>query len=931
MKKILLTSIFAFLVCMFASTVYAQVINSPSITAPWLWRITSDFGPRVSTGSWFHPGIDYGGPDGASITAVEGGTIYEIVYRGGWLVTINGSNGDWTYLHMFAGVTDAHPTPVASGNWELTTATLVHPTTGVSEVSNVIILWSDSTRTRAEKVLCISWLSGRRVLIDNNPVLGVDSIEIRSQGSVVASVDDPVAPVGTSGGTNGYPPHLHLGLNSGADNPLFHLIHTPDALPTVTIGSPENNHIFKDTELHGDYPIRVDIDSSNGPDLDKVEFWVYVNNNPSKAIPLGNTIPAFTYGGQVGESFTASTQAPGSNGDTTGVMPYEVSGDSLGHDLFVLNQDFSTITLRGGTLPNGEHSLVVRATDVNGNSATDIIQRFVIQKPELIYGYVDPPAGDANTDFYYYVYYNDPSGNVPAATNVYIDETPYTMTLYGGSASDGSYVFGPVRLSVSTLSHNYFFNFTDGLGGAALLPSTGKSPGPTVASYTLIASVNPSGGGAITGSEINCGSVCSASYAPDTALTLSAAPGDGYIFMGWTGCDSSNDTACSVMMSADRNISANFTSLAPGGLAWANTFGAGWSDWADSIEYTSDGGSIIAGYDGMSGNAYAMKLAANGDAQWRKTYGGSDEFFSAQQTSDGGYFLAGDTYTFGAGSYDVLAVKLDATGNVQWQKAYGGSNTEWVSSAIKTNDEGFAIAGWTYSFGSGAPSYDDLFIIKLDANGTVQWQKAYGGGKYEGAYSIQQTLDGGYVVAGVTTSFSATRSNDAWILKLDADGNIQWQKTYGSDSGWDEADSIQQTSDGGYIVAGETESWGAGRFDAWILKLDANGNIQWQQSYGGSDDDDAASVKQTADGGYIVAGDTYSFGAGGYDAWVLKLDAAGNIQWQKTYGGINDDGVSSIQQIPGGGYVLAGYSELLWGRQHQYVGPKNRQRREYCR
>lgn len=882
---------------------YSAPVLAQTITPPWgsTWPIVSDFGPRVASGSWFHKGVDYsaapGDQDfGTPIPAVEVGTVKKIFASSPpYYIRIISANGAWEYFHIFSN------NNFVVMEWELrANAQLVNPNNS-SEIlqDNIIILWSGN---RAIKVLCADY-PGYWVSEGTDYLLGTDGNRITTKNTVDGN--ETIAPMGNSNDAT-IPTHLHLGLNYGTDNPLYYLIHTLDALPTVTIGSPEDNHIFNGTELNSNYPIRADVDSSNGPDLDKVELWVYVNNDPSQAIPVGDTNPAFIYGGQVDEGFTMSTQEPGSNGDETGVMPYEVNGDSLGHDLFVLNQNFSTLYSSGGKLPNGEHSLVVRATDVNGNSAPDVIHHFIIQKPELTYGYVDPPSGDANTDFYYYVYYNDPSGATPAATNVYIDNVPYTMTLYGGTSSDGSYVYGPVRLSAA--NHNYFFNFSDGLGGTALLPSTGRSPGPTVENYTLIASVNPSGSGTITGPQMNCKTVCSASYVQGTSLTLSAAAADGYIFTGWTGCYSSNDAECTVTMNSDKNISASFASLASVELAWATTFGGSSSAWADSIAYTSDGGSIAAGYDDSSGDAYAMKLDASGNIQWAKTFGGGDEFFSALQTTDGGYFLAGDTYDFGAGSYDALAVKIDSTGNVQWQNAFGGSSAERVGSALKTADGGFAIGGWTYSFGSDSPTYDDLFIIKLDANGIVQWQKAYGGGKYEGAYSIQLTADGGYVAAGVTSSFSDNGSRDAWVVKLDANGNIQWQKTYGSTSGWDEADSIQQTSDGGYIVAGQTASWGAGGFDAWVLKLDANGNIQWQKAYGGSGDDDAASVAQTADGGYIVAGDTYSFGAGGYDAWILKLDEAGNIQWQKAYGGINDDGVSSLQQIPGGGYILAGYT-----------------------
>jgi len=178
-------------------------------------------------------------------------------------------------------------------------------------------------------------------------------------------------------------------------------------------------------------------------------------------------------------------------------------------------------------------------------------------------------------------------------------------------------------------------------------------------------------------------------------------------------------------------------------------------------------------------------------------------------------------------------------------------------------------------------SFFVLFSVSMAS--ASQWIKTYGGTNWDQANSIQQTSDG-YVVAGYTFSFGAGDA-DAWVLKLDGDGNVQWQKTYGRSS-VDEAWSIQQTSDGGYIVASYTHTFGAGIWDAWVLKLDGDGNVQWQKTYGGTNCDYAESIQQTLDGGYIVAGGTYSFGVGG-NAWVLKLDGDGNVQWQKTYGGTN--------------------------------------------
>jgi hypothetical protein len=202
-----------------------------------------------------------------------------------------------------------------------------------------------------------------------------------------------------------------------------------------------------------------------------------------------------------------------------------------------------------------------------------------------------------------------------------------------------------------------------------------------------------------------------------------------------------------------------------------------------------------------------------------------------------------------------------------------------------------------------------LSIICITANvshGSQYWAKTYGGIHWDIANSIQQISDSGYIVAGATDSYGSGNA-DALVLKLDSNGNVIWQKTYGG-SGYDVANFIQQTTDGGYIVAGITESFGAGGKDFWVLRLARNGDIIWQKTYGGSGLDAAILIQQTTDDGYIVTGITESFGAGGKDALILKLDNSGNVIWQKTYGGSGDDRAQCIQQTTDGGYVVAGYT-----------------------
>jgi ribosomal protein S11 len=344
-------------------------------------------------------------------------------------------------------------------------------------------------------------------------------------------------------------------------------------------------------------------------------------------------------------------------------------------------------------------------------------------------------------------------------------------------------------------------------------------------------------------------------------------------------------------------------------VAFAKTYGGTGDEGAYSVQQTLDGGYIVAGWTSSFGtgfnDAFLIKTDANGNIIWAKTYGGTgyEGASSVQQTSDGGYIVAGLTASFGAGWYDIFLIKTDASGNIQWAKTYGGTGYEGASSVQQTSDGGYIVAGYTESFGAGG---GDIFLIKTDANGNIQWAKTYGGTNREGAYSVQQTSDGGYIVAGYTESFDAG-GGDIFLIKTDASGNIQWAKTYGGTNG-EGAYSVQQTSDGGYIVAGITYSFGASWSDIFLIKTDANGNIQWAKTYGGTNGEGAYSVQQTSDGGYIVAAETFSFGAGWNDIFLIKTDANGNLQWAKTYGGTNWDLAYSVRQTSDGGYIVVGYT-----------------------
>jgi hypothetical protein len=336
---------------------------------------------------------------------------------------------------------------------------------------------------------------------------------------------------------------------------------------------------------------------------------------------------------------------------------------------------------------------------------------------------------------------------------------------------------------------------------------------------------------------------------------------------------------------------------------WTQTFGGSSVDRGYSVQQTTDGGYIIAGtFSAGTADVYLIKTDNNGNKQWTRTFGGSSGDYgrSVQQTTDGGYIIAGFTDSFGAGSYDIYLIKTDSYGNEQWTRTFGGSSKDQGFSVQQTTDGGYIIAGWTESFGAG--SYD-VYLIKTDNSGSKQWTQTFGGSSGDYGRSVQQTADGGYIIAGWTESF-----DDVYLIKTNSDGNEQWTRTIGG-SGKDYGHSVQQTTDGGYIIAGFTESFGAGSYDVYLIKTDNNGNKQWTQTFGGSDSDWGHSVQQTTDGGYIIAGWTESFGAGSKDAYLIKTDGNGNEQWNKTVGGSNLDRSNSVRQTTDGGYIIAGFTE----------------------
>jgi hypothetical protein len=264
---------------------------------------------------------------------------------------------------------------------------------------------------------------------------------------------------------------------------------------------------------------------------------------------------------------------------------------------------------------------------------------------------------------------------------------------------------------------------------------------------------------------------------------------------------------------------------------------------------------------------------------WTKTFGGAggESGSSVQQTNDGGYIIAGSTFSSGNGDEDVYLTKTDGSGNEQWTKTFGGTDWDVGSSVQQTTDGGYIIAGSTSSFGNGGP---DVYLIKTDGNGDSLWTKTFGGANYDVGSSVQQTSDGGYIICGCTNSFGGLPDCYLYIIKTDENGDLLWTKTLGG-TDWDDDDkgnSIQQTTDGGYIITGWiNRSVFSDGYDVFLIKTDGSGNEQWTKTFGGTENDSGNSVQQTTDGGYIICGYTESFGNGGEDVYLIKTDQNGNI------------------------------------------------------
>jgi hypothetical protein len=320
-----------------------------------------------------------------------------------------------------------------------------------------------------------------------------------------------------------------------------------------------------------------------------------------------------------------------------------------------------------------------------------------------------------------------------------------------------------------------------------------------------------------------------------------------------------------------------------GDTVWTRTYGGTGEDYAYAVRQTVDGGWIVVGWtDSFGGGGYdvwLLKVDAVGDTVWTRTYdtGANEKATYVQQTADTGYVIAAQTNATGAGGQDLWLIKTDSLGDTLWTRVLGGPGQDWPTYVVQTFDGGYILAG---RIESPIPRYIDVWLVKTDVSGDTVWTRSYGGEGVDWGVSVEQTADSGYVVGAWSSSFAGPPNYlaDAWILKIDAEGDTLWTRTYGG-SGSDQACRVQQTADGGYIIVGVSDSYGAGGFDAWLIKTTALGDTLWTRTYGGTGTDVGGFGQQAADGGYFFAGYTDSRGAGGHDMLLVKTDAEGHTQW----------------------------------------------------
>ncbi|MBN1575837.1 MAG: InlB B-repeat-containing protein [Chitinispirillaceae bacterium] len=624
-------------------------------------------------------------------------------------------------------------------------------------------------------------------------------------------------------------------------------------------------------------------------------FTIEARDSSNNCVLIGNVeIDSFLYFSNIDSSlateFTSTLRPPGTIQGTIQPIGDSISGLVLVYGL----ENYTEISQDGSfileNVPPGNLRLQIIAT-YNGNRqnvdvrvATHAGDTATIDTLHAII-----PSGNGNT-----------GGTPPAGNQWYTAGDTVVVPGNSGNLIKTGYAFTGWNTAADGSGVTYYPGDTLIVDDAAIvLHAQWAGTGP----YRL--TIIDSGNGKTSGSD---------SVEHGIAHSIFATPDGGFRFVVWrvvdgsaTIADSTAKSTTVILENGDAVVEGVFRMI-----TFQKTFGGSGQDEGSSVLQTPDGGFVIAGstssFSSGGSDVYLIKATADGDIQWTRTFGGDsgDGGCSMQQTSDGGYIIAGYTLSSGAGESDVYLIKTDADGNAVWTKTFGGASggiyDDYGNSVQQIFDGGFVIAGLT-SFLRHGPSGPDFFLIKTDTDGNAVWTRTVG----VGGCSVLQTSDAGFVSVGYSEVTSAWPS-DVHLIKTDADGNVVWTKTFWGDYNSEEGRSVWQTTDGGLVITGSAGSE-FGLSDVLLIKTDADGNEIWAQTFGEANWDYGFSVQQTSDGGFIIAGLTYSSDAGSGDVLLIKTDADGNEVWTKTFGGTGDDQGNSVQQTSDGGFVITGKTD----------------------
>ncbi len=293
------------------------------------------------------------------------------------------------------------------------------------------------------------------------------------------------------------------------------------------------------------------------------------------------------------------------------------------------------------------------------------------------------------------------------------------------------------------------------------------------------------------------------------------------------------------------------------------------------------------------------------DTLWTKTYGGTydDYGFSVRECANKDFIIAGHTKSFGVGGRDIYLVRIDTDGDTLWTKTYGGTGYDYGRSVQECADSGFIITGHTMSFGAG---YSDVYLIKTNSTGNTLWTKTYGETDFDYGYSVQECANGNFIIAGYTGFDDSLQ--DVYLIKTDSNGDTLWIKTYGGTNS-DKSYSVEECVDSGFIIVGETKSFGTDSLEnIYLIKTDSNGDTLWTKTYGGTDSDKGYFVKECTDSGFIIVGETKFSGTDLEDVYLIRTDLNGDTLWTKTYGGTDSDKGYSVQECADSGFIIVGYT-----------------------